>query len=776
MIAEGIMKQGSVSHKILTSVLIVSVVVAALWGVLEYQFRKLEQVDRLQQRSSLMADRLTNALVYPLWNLNDDEISTTLSLEIADPETEAILLLNSDGTFHSGTFKNSRGVVTHARGSAGRSPPYPASFITIHRPIIKLGETIGFISLHISDRLLRANLQRSALGIILRLSVMFTIISTVIYFCLKRLIIRPITELEHAVSGLSPDNLTVDLTGNGCDELASLARSFKTLTGELADSFGRREALLSELHERDERFRSIVSNLPGVIYRLQWEPAGRVIFISEHIRDLTGYPPEDFLRNRRWSLRDMIIDSDRLKVYEAITAAVADRRPFDVQYRITDSAGKIRWVRETGQASGYCDGAFQWLDGVILDTTEIHSKDEQLHQSQKMEIIGMLAGGIAHDFNNILTCIFGTISMIRMGLDDETPYSSESLREDLSTMELAAGRAADLVGQILSLSMKKNVQESRVNLIQSVNHVRKLCHSSVDRSVEITFTCDEKQAVVMADAIQIEQVILNICVNAAHAMTIMRPPGETWGGCLDISLRRFSADRIFCLQHPEARERDYWVLSFKDTGVGMTPEVREQIFNPFFTTKETGTGTGLGLSVTFNIVTIHGGFVRLQSEAGVGTNFLVYLPAAQGEAICDDVEEPSLPRGSGTILVIDDEEIIRHNVALILRECGYRVHQADNGESGLEIYRERKEELDLILLDLVMPKISGQEVYRRLREDACGTPILLTTGFMMDMRVQEILRDSRVSFLQKPYSTAELARSVADVISPQPWALEPPCD
>ena len=762
------MKQGSVAHKILSAVLIVSVVLVGFWGILEYQFQKREQLDRLQQRSALMADRLTNALVYPLWNLSEEELDKTLSFEIHNPEAQAILLINPDGTFHSGKLKQADGTISHLSATPGQLPPYPASFITIHRPIIKFGDTIGHVSLHVTDSLLRKNLAWSALGIILRIMVIFTVISTVIYFCLKRLIIRPLTELEHAVTGLSPDNLTVELAGRGDDEIASLAKSFKKLTGELADSFGRREALLKELHERDERFSSIVSNVPGAIYRLQGGDGGSVIFISNNIKDITGYPAEEFLHNSRRSLRGLINEADRLKVMESIRAAVAERRAFDVNYRIIDASGTIRWIRETGQAQFDQGSERHWLDGVILDTTEIHTKDEQLLQSQKMEIIGMLAGGIAHDFNNVLTCIFGTVSLIRMRMDAGLMDNDESLNEDIDTIELAAGRASDLVGQILSLSMKKNILETKVNLVQSINHVCKLCRSSVDRSVEISFRSSEKSATIMADAIQIEQVILNICLNASHAMTIMRPAGEQWGGHLEISLRRFTADRLFCIDNPEAREGDYWIVSVKDTGTGMTSEVQHQIFNPFFTTKELGGGTGLGLSVTFNIVKQHDGFIKVQSEVGIGTSFFIYLPAAVDDAGSEVVTESfNLPKGAGTVLVIDDEDIIRHNVALILRECGYKVHQAENGEVGMAIYQSRKAEIDLILLDLVMPKLSGQEFYRRLRESSCATPILLTTGFMMDVRVQDMLKDNRVSFLQKPYSSSELARSVADVITCQ---------
>ncbi|MGL4370363.1 MAG: response regulator, partial [Spirochaetota bacterium] len=271
--------------------------------------------------------------------------------------------------------------------------------------------------------------------------------------------------------------------------------------------------------------------------------------------------------------------------------------------------------------------------------------------------------------------------------------------------------------------------------------------------------------VISGDPSQVEQIILNLCVNAAHAMTIMRKPGEKPGGVLTVSIRHIHADSIFCSSHAEAFPGWYWMISHCDTGVGMDSDTMHKIFDPFFTTKEKESGTGLGLVMAYSIVHQHGGFIQVYSERETGSSFNVYFPENSHAEGNEDQQEPvSAEKGTGSILVIDDEEIIRLIAEKMLRECGYDVTLAENGKDGIRRYKEMSKKADVILLDMAMPGMSGNEVYRELKKFDPGVKVLLTSGFRQDGRVEEALKLGINGFIQKPYSLRELSQKIKDII------------
>jgi CheY-like chemotaxis protein len=245
-------------------------------------------------------------------------------------------------------------------------------------------------------------------------------------------------------------------------------------------------------------------------------------------------------------------------------------------------------------------------------------------------------------------------------------------------------------------------------------------------------------------------------------MTSMRGPGERWGGTLRISLRRVVADTRLRQVHADAEDRDYWVLAVQDTGIGIAPENEQLVFTPFYTTKAAGQGTGLGLSMAYSVAKAHGGFVTLRSAPGVGSTFSLFLPAMEGERAGPTVPAPdgAIALGTGTILVVDDEEVVRRLASRILEECGYTVLTAANGEEGASIFGSLEGNVDLVLLDLMMPVLSGRETYYRLREIRPDVRVLLSSGFRDDLRVKELLAAGVVAFLDKPYTLESLARAV----------------
>ena len=398
------------------------------------------------------------------------------------------------------------------------------------------------------------------------------------------------------------------------------------------------------------------------------------------------------------------------------------------------------------------------------DITELEHKEQQLRQAQKMESIGTLAGGLAHDFNNVLAAILGNLSLLQYKLKNPQDLSVIEMGEYLERMETAGQRAVDMVRQLLTLSRKQKIDLVPVDLNLSLKHVRKIGENTFDKSVQMEMQPADTPAYVLADITEMEQVLLNLCINAVHAMTIMRG-NSSWGGTLTVAIEKITVDPVFQRKHPEATGSAYWRISVSDTGVGMDTKTAAKIFDPFFTTKEQGKGTGLGLAMAYNIVRQQQGFIDVYSEPGLGSTFNVYLPVLVREGECLPVgQPPAVVRGTGLILVVDDDELVRSMAVEVLQTVGYTVLTAANGQEGVDLYRQHQGRIKAVLLDMAMPVMSGREAYIEMQKINPKVKVLLASGFRKDNRVDEILQLGIKDFLQKPYTITSLALAIRKVI------------
>lgn len=411
------------------------------------------------------------------------------------------------------------------------------------------------------------------------------------------------------------------------------------------------------------------------------------------------------------------------------------------------------------------------IDAVILridDVTKHEMLDQQMRQSQKMEVVENLVGGLAHDFNNVLGAITGTISMMKFSLDNKE-QNIEDLKGNVDVIESSTERAVVMVQELLNLSQKHSVSLAPVDLNMSVKHILRICENTFDKRVELIAELYDVKVMVMADPAQIEQILLNLCDNAVQSMTVMKPDESSHGGKLTIAIDKVYPDKKYRETHPKAVKNSYWIVSIADTGVGMDHETMGKIFDPFYTTKKEG--TGMGLSMVNDIIQQHNGFIEVSSQPGAGSKFSVFLPELVREGDERSGQEPKakdeekIPVGSGLIFVVDDEAVMRKTSKGILEKLGYSVVFAENGEQAVEVFRERHEEIQVTLLDMAMPKKNGREAYVEMKAIDPNLKVLLVSGFKRDDRIDEVLKLGVNGFIKKPFSLIILAQEIKKLIN-----------
>lgn len=512
---------------------------------------------------------------------------------------------------------------------------------------------------------------------------------------------------------------------------------------------------ISELKVSEGQKHAYISAIPDLIFVIGRD--GTFLDYNAPSIDMLFLRPEDFI-GRKMSelpLPESLVSESLPLIEKALVSGEIQRHVYDMPLPGGTRLYEARIVP-------YDVSSVLWIS---RDITESVRKDEQLRQAQKMETIGNLAGGLAHDFNNVLGGIIGTTSLLKYSFADGV-CDQAAVARDIDMIEDLAKRGADIVTQLLSVSKRHDLMLGLVDLKQSVEQVLLICRNTFDKSVDIReFICDET-AYVTADRAQIEQVILNLCVNAYHAMTAMRASGEKIGGELMVRVERINGGSDFHSIHQDAAGRSFVSVTVTDTGIGMDAYVQSRIFEPFFTTKETIRGTGLGLTMVQSIVSRHGGFIDVFSEPGRGSTFRVSFPAAEAPAeVFEEVQEETVLRGSGTILIIDDEEIIRETASRILEYCGYTVTLAQDGEQGVDVYRQMHSGIKGVILDMSMPRMSGRDALEELRKINPDVKVLLASGYRDDPRVQECFDMGVNDFIQKPFTLSALPGKVHELVN-----------
>jgi PAS domain S-box-containing protein len=507
-------------------------------------------------------------------------------------------------------------------------------------------------------------------------------------------------------------------------------------------------------HERAEaeiKYRTLIEQVAAISYIAELGVNGRWYYVSPQIEAILGYTPDEWLADSPDWLRH-VPREDHPIIHEAERSS-SRGEPFQAEYRLTRKDGQTIWVSDNAVVVRGSD-SHQVMEGIIVDITERKLLENQLQQSRRMEAVGRLAGGIAHDFNNLLTIINGYAEMAvhRMG-------ASTEIKTDLQQIGNASERASVLVRQLLAFGRKQVLQPKSLDLNAIVEGLDKLLNRLMGAHIEMITLCGTDIGTVKADPSQIEQVIMNLVVNARDAM-----PN---GGRLTIETSNVDLDANYARDHATVRPGQYVMLAVSDTGVGMDQETQAHIFEPFYTTKGGSRGTGLGLSTVYGIVKQSGGYIWVYSEPRKGTTFKVYLPSVEEPAatVPAAAEDRVVDRkGTETILLVEDEKAVRDLARSILAGQGYSVLVAESAAHAEDLAANGSREIHLLLTDVVMPGVSGRELARRITARDAKTRVLFMSGYTDNVIARGGVLEAGVSFLQKPFTPRALTQKVREVL------------
>jgi len=503
---------------------------------------------------------------------------------------------------------------------------------------------------------------------------------------------------------------------------------------------------VEQLHASEERFRDLAETIQEVFWMT--DPAKhQMLYISPAYERIWGRSCQS-LYDQPASWLDAIHPEDRARILEAAKTQHVEGA-YDEEYRIVRPDGQIRWIRDKAFSVRDAGGNVARVVGVARDITEQRVLAEQLRQSQKMEAVGQLAGGVAHDFNNLLAVIM-LHAELAAGSDSVPNDARESMREIL----LAAERAAGIINQLLLFSRKQVMQARNLDLNEAVTNLVKMLQRFIGENIHMQWHLHPAALMTWADAGMLDQVLMNLAVNARDAMPR--------GGTLIIQTSEKNVHEDFARLNPDARQGRYVCLSVRDTGAGISPAILPRIFEPFFTTKEPGKGTGLGLATVFGIVKQHRGFLTVESEPGRGTIFQIYLPAVAAAPASSAESKKTKQCGAGQgILLVEDDEEVRIVTRLALEQHGYRVIEAGDGVEALRICEKESQPADLLLTDLVMPAaLSGQELSARLQHQWPKLKVIFVSGYSAEIAGRQIELKSGENFLQKPFALNQLLETI----------------
>ncbi|TAN40046.1 MAG: PAS domain S-box protein [Nitrospirae bacterium] len=619
-------------------------------------------------------------------------------------------------------------------------------FLKISQNITVGGSVVGSLTLFDDMKALRKD-RLYALSIMFFVVLISAGLAFLLIAYMQRLIALPILSLASSARQISQQqdySLRAEKQGN--DEVGELVDSFNAMIGKI-------EKRNAELFESEKRFHTLVDQAVDAFFL--FDPEGIIIDVNQQACASLGYTREEFLSGM--TVRDIEAGPESgmphekpwgdLQPYAPITAERLHRRKDGEHFPVEIRMGLLHI------------GGHSFIMGLARDISERREAELerqkleiQLQQSQKMEAVGHLAGGIAHDFNNMLQVIIGCGNLLDVQLDPDSP-----LRPLVTQLLNSAEKSAELTRQLLAFSRKQVICPKQADLNQLIRGIEKLLIRLIGEDIEFKTILADTELMVTVDSGQIGQVLMNLCTNARDAMPR--------GGHLSITTELALLGKDYIAANIIEKPGVYAVVSVTDSGVGMDEATRQKIFDPFFTTKETGKGTGLGLSIAYGIIKQHNGHISVYSEPGRGTTFRIYLPVIEAKAEGTRTAAETVSKGgTETILVAEDNDDVRELMKIVLEGAGYTVIEAADGDSAISRFHEHEGSIQLVILDVIMPKRSGREVYDRIKATNPAANILFSSGYTADVINTKGVLDEKMDFISKPVTPHNLLSKIREIL------------
>ncbi|MBN1380123.1 MAG: PAS domain S-box protein [Deltaproteobacteria bacterium] len=623
--------------------------------------------------------------------------------------------------------------------------------------------------------------------VVLMVYILCLIIAAVISILFARQLATPIVALRNVTQRITNGDLSARASIASNDEVGHLAASFNDMTDKMVESRNNLVKALDELELHRQNLEGLVRKRTEQLtttnrqleqelrervraehalleseqrYRVIFDTVGNANMIidkDDHIsmintafEKLSGYTKDECEGVKVWL--DFFPEEDRQKMlqYRALSMIESDSAPEDFEVSFTDKEGSSRWVFVTMTK-------IPGRENIIIslvDLTDIKRLEAQLLQSQKMEAVGKLAGGVAHDFNNILTAIIGYASLLKM-----TAEKDMELMSYVDPIISAAEKASHLTQGLLAFSRKQIIEPKHVDVNEVIKKVEHLLKRLMGEDIELKTQYQDKPVTVFADSGQLEQILINLATNARDAMPE--------GGYLSIKVETMTVSEAVKNEGQAYVKKPgkYALICVSDTGGGISKAMMDHVFEPFFTTKEVGKGTGLGLAIVYGVVKQHNGYINVYSEEGDGTTFKIYLPLIKSMAEEEQPTDQPKPRGGHeTILVAEDDDVGRELTRIVLERFGYTVITAYDGDDALKKFAGNKDNIDMVLLDVIMPKQNGKAVHDAIKGINSDIKSLFVSGYTADIIHKKGIFESNINFVSKPIVPQELARKVREVL------------
>jgi PAS domain S-box-containing protein len=732
----GSLKKRSISRSLTVALIVMVVVVSAATVSLSYLNISQKTRAQLEEKADEYIASLVGILEIPLWDLDERSLKRTGDAYAQNELFEKLKFTDNMGNVFFDFKREST-----------------APLVSRVSPILHQGQVVGSVEIALTAKYYaEANRQLllSSVGTLLGIILVLVLATG---FLLRMLLNKPLDRLGDIVNAYAAGRYDSSEHDIPFIEFHSLV----CVLGEMGNKIS---SQMTELQNAEKKYRSIFENAVEGIF--QTTPEGQILHANPAMARILGYDSAEELTGTVIDIGRLYAEPERREEFVRLMKEGKNVSGFHVQLFRKDE--DVVWVSLHARPVFDETGELLLMEGILEDITEHkraeteHVKlEEQLRQSQRMEAVGLLAGGIAHDFNNLLTPILGYSELLIADFPLE-----DSRHQKLQQIKQAAERAKEMTHRLLAFSRKQIIELKAVDLGSIINHIEHMLRRTIREDITIEVGTSPSLSLVRADAGQIEQVLLNLSINAQDAMP--------QGGTLTIEAVDIDLDESYTSTHLEVVPGEYVMLAVSDTGIGIDEESMGHVFDPFFTTKETGKGTGLGLSSVYGIVKQHGGSISVYSEKNHGSTFKIFLPRIVAEGVTIKDHEPlpeDVARGHETILVVEDDEMVRILASAMLQDLGYEVLVAENPEHCARLAREHRGPIHLLLTDVVMPEMNGKELSEQLRLLLPGLKVLFMSGYTNNVIVHHGVLHNDVHFIQKPFSVHTLSQKVRNALDSQ---------